>query len=38
LLIFVKNDNKLTGLIFSDFYKKKTLKIQIFTETQLLIE
>lgn len=37
-MIFVKNDDKLTGLIFSDFYKKKTFKIQIFTETWLLIE
>ena len=37
-MIFVKNDDKLTGLIFSDFYKKKAFKLQIFTETRLLIE
>lgn len=31
LLIFGKNDDGFSNLIFSDYYKKKTIKIHLFT-------
>ena len=31
LLIFGKNDGGFSNLIFSDYYKKKTIKIHLFT-------
>ena len=38
MLIFVKNDGKIQNLIFSDYYKKKSFKLQEFTDYRLLID
>ena len=38
MLIFVKNDGDFVNLIFSDYYKKMTIILHIFTILRLIID